>query len=170
MGRQARDLLVVGRVLRAHGIRGNVVVVALTDQPRFQPGNRVVLDDGTPLVIATSTPYKGKLLVSFGGVSDRTAAEALRHRSICITREDVGDPPEGAVWAADLEGLPVLTPEGTAIGTVVMVEPNPAHDLLVVRDESDREFHVPMVREFVDPVVPGMAHVTIRPIPGLLPG
>lgn len=163
-------MLVVGRVLRAHGIRGNLVVVPLTDQPRFQPGNSVVLDDGTPLVISTSVPYKGKLLVSFEEVSDRTAAEALRHRSICIPREIIGDPPDGAVWAADLEGLPVLTPEGRAIGTVVMVEPNPAHDLLVVRDESGREFQVPMVREFVDPIESGMDHVTIHPIPGLLPG
>jgi 16S rRNA processing protein RimM len=141
----------------------------LTDQPRFQPGKRVVLDDGTPLVVSSSTPYKGRLLVSFEEIADRTAAERLRHRSIGISREEIGEPPEGAVWAADLEGLPVLTADGAAVGTVVMVEPNPAHDLLVVRDASDREFHVPMVSEFVDPVEPGVDHVTIHPIPGLLP-
>lgn len=163
------DALVVGRVVRAHGIHGSVIVSALTDQPRFEVGRTVLLDDGTELEIRHATPYKGKLLVAFTGVSDRSGAEALRRRTLLIRREDAGEPPVGSVWAVDLEGLPVRRPDGTQLGVVAAVLPNPAHDILVVRDPEDREFQIPMVSAFLDPLTPGATEIVARPIPGLVP-
>jgi 16S rRNA processing protein RimM len=152
-------------------VHGLVVVASLTDQPeRFTPG--AVLYAGPQRVrlsVRSVRPYKGKLLVGFEEVRDRDAAEALRRADLAISAADVGPPPEGAVWARDIEGLPVFDAEGNELGRVVAVAANPAHDLLIVTDPAGQEFIVPMVSAFVDPIRPGATRVVIRPIPGLLP-
>ena len=170
-GPSARDWIVVGRVLRGHGVRGACIVAPLTDVPeRFAVGARVSVGEaGEEIEITSCAPYKGRLLVQFDAVADRTDADALRGVDLCIPAADAGPPPEGTVWAADLEGLPVRSSDGTALGTVVGVAPNPAHDILVCTDPDGREFQVPLVEAFVDELVPGMTEITIHPIPGLLP-
>lgn len=173
MAESAARHRVVGRVLRAHGVHGAVVVEQLTNQPdRFAPGTSLLVGpDLVPMTVRDAAPYKGRLLVRLAEVSDRDAAEALRRRDLAIAAEDVGEPPPGEVWAADLEGLPVVsgTPGGDVLGTVVAVLDYPAHDLLVVADPAGRDFMVPLVEEFVDAIEPGLDRVVVHPIPGLLP-
>jgi 16S rRNA processing protein RimM len=166
-----RDRVVVGRVLRGHGIRGACIVVPLTDVPeRFAVGARMAVGStGDDIEVTSCAPYKGRLLVQFDAVADRTAADALRGVDLWIAAADAGPPPEGTVWAADLEGLPVCSPDGVHYGTVTGVAPNPAHDILVCADPDGREFMVPLVAAFVDELEPGMTRVTLHPIPGLLP-
>lgn len=164
----------VGRVLRAHGVHGAVLVEQLTNQPgRFSPGARLLVGpDLVPMTVSDASPYKGRLLVRLAEVTDRGAAEMLRRQDISIAAGDVGAPPPGEVWAADLEGLPVVSgdAEGAPLGTVTAVLDNPAHDILVVADAAGREFMIPYVAEFVDEFDPGMDRIVVHPIPGLLPG
>lgn len=159
--------------MRAHGIHGALVVEPLTNQPdRFAPGVCLLVGAGrVPMTVRDSTPYKGRILLRLDGVTDRDGAESLRRQDIAIAAEDVGDPPPGEVWAADLEGLPVHTggAGGDLVGTVVAVLDNPAHDLLLVQAPNGREFLVPIVEEFVDALEPGLDRVVVHLIPGLLP-
>lgn len=171
--KRVASLRVVGRVLRAHGVHGALVVVPLTNQPdRFAAGSHLLAGpDSVPVTVVDASPYKGRLLVRFAEVSDRDSAESLRRRELCVAADDVGEPPPGEVWAVDLEGLPVVAGSagGNVVGTVVAVVDNPAHDLLVVADAEGREFMIPLVEEFVDELAPGLEQVVVHPIPGLLP-
>lgn len=164
---------VVGRVLRAHGVHGGLVVESLTNQPdRFAPGAHLLVGSGrSPMTVRESSPYKGRILLRLEELKDREAAESLRRQDIAIAAEDVGGPPPGEVWAAELEGLPVHSgvADGEQLGTVVAVLDNPAHDILVVADARGREFMVPMVEEFVDVLEPGLDRIVVHLIPGLLP-
>ncbi len=131
--------LEVGRVAKAHGLRGEVVVVPITNQPaRFDAGGSLWHDDRR-LEIATSRPHQGGHLVRFVGFDDRNTAETLRGAT--LRAEASADAPEGEVWVHEVIGAEVQDRAGHTIGRVVAVEANPAHDLLVL-DEGPL---IPMV-------------------------
>ena len=106
--------LEIGRVSKAHGLRGEVVVIPVTNQPdRFGAGTTVWLD-GEETKIATSRPNQNAFLVRFEGVNDRTAAELLRGRT--ITAPPPGDAPDGEVWVHEVIGSEVRDRAGAVIG------------------------------------------------------
>jgi 16S rRNA processing protein RimM len=121
-------LLEVGHVVRAHGLRGELVVELVTDRTeRLAPGT-VLQADARPLTVASSRPHHGRHLVTFDGVTDRTGAEALVGT---VLRAHAVDDPE-AVWVHELIGSVVREADGTERGRVVSVLANPAHDQLVL--------------------------------------
>lgn len=145
--------LEVGRVAKAHGLKGEVVVVPVTNRPdRFAAGARLWLDD-LPVTIAASRPHQGTFLVRFDGVEDRTAAERLRGR--VLTAEPPGAAPDGEVWVHEVIGAEVRDRSGRVLGRVAAVEANPAHDLLVLTGGA----LVPMV--FVVDQEPGAITVDV---------
>src|SRR5689334_18433889 len=121
--------LVVGRVVKAHGVTGEVVVEVRTDDPdaRFAPGSmlRGRPSRGGPesrFVVEAVRDHGGRLLVRLGGVADRTAAEALRGTVFLVDSEDlppIEDPDE--FYDHQLEGLRVVTTSGAAVGSVAEV-------------------------------------------------
>jgi 16S rRNA processing protein RimM len=122
--------LEVGRIGRAHGLRGEVHVVPITNRTeRFAPGSTLYIGDDAYLITSARVHQK-HWLVHFAGVDDRSAAEALRNR--VVTGDPLGDAPEGEVWVHELIGSEVRVRSGEVIGRVVAVEENPAHDLLVL--------------------------------------
>ncbi|HEV7525123.1 MAG TPA: ribosome maturation factor RimM [Acidimicrobiia bacterium] len=128
MGPGAR--LEVGRIGRAHGLRGEVVVTPVSNiADRFAKGSTLWVD-GSPLAITTSRPNQHRFVVRFEGVDDRNAAEALRGK--VVEAEPLEDAPDGELWVHELIGSEVRDRAGTALGNVVAVEANPAHDLLVL--------------------------------------
>jgi 16S rRNA processing protein RimM len=162
------DRLEVGRVVRAHGIRGEVIVEAVSNRPeRFAPGAVLFAGERT-LVVRSATPHggpnpagrpsKGRWIVGFEGVADRNQAEAMR--DLMITGEPLGALPEDEVWVHDLVGAEVVDLAGRVLGRVAAIEVNPASDLLVL----DAGGLVPMV--FV--VETGDGRVVVDPPPGLL--
>ena len=131
--------LEVGRIGRAHGLRGDVVITPVTNIPeRFAPGSTLWVD-GEPYVIASARPNQHRFVVRFEGVDDRAGADALRSR--LVEADPLGDAPEGEFWVHELIGSEVRDRSGATLGTVVAVEANPAHDLLVL----DGGALVPMV-------------------------
>jgi 16S rRNA processing protein RimM len=136
------DRLVVGRVGRAHGLRGEVAVRFTSNRPeRAEPGAVLYIDD-RELVIATSRPHQDRVLVRFEGIDDRTAAEALQGRE--LSAAPLGDDvvlDDDELWVHEIVGAEVHDRSGAAVGRVVAVEANPAHDILVL----DGGALVPMV-------------------------
>ena len=126
--RSDSPLLEVGRVGKAHGLRGEVVVALSTNRPeRVEPGSVLVTDDGE-LTVATSRPHQGRHLVRFEGVDDRSRAEALR--GVVLRAEPLDDP--DVLWVHELIGSVVVDQHGTEHGEVTSVELTPASDLLVL--------------------------------------
>jgi 16S rRNA processing protein RimM len=123
-------LLEVGRVTRAHGLAGDVVVAPISNAPsRFAPG--AVLDLRGRAVRVTRVRSQGDhIVVHFDGVDDRTAAEQLR--GAVLLGEPLGAPPEGEVWVHELIGCTAFDTHGNELGRVEAVQDNPAHDLLVL--------------------------------------
>jgi len=122
-------LLEVGRVGKAHGLRGEVHVVAVTNiAERFAAGSELVVGDRS-LVVRSSRPAGSGFVVGFDGIDDRNAAEALRGASV---RAEAVDAADDELFAHDLIGAEVRDRAGARIGSIESVQANPAHDLLVL--------------------------------------
>lgn len=168
--------LVVGRVVKAHGITGELVVDVRTDDPdeRFAVGNRLRLkpargEGGRDVVIESARPHGGRLLVRLPGVADRNAADALRGQLFVVDSGQlppIEDPDE--FYDHQLEGLAVRTVGGRAVGTVAEVLHTAAGELLSVRTPEGGEVLVPFVSAIVTSVSLGDGLVEIDPPEGLL--
>lgn len=124
------ELLEVGRITKAHGLKGEVVVHLTTDRTeRLAPGAVLHTPTGT-LTVESSRPHQNGWLVLFEGVLRREEAEDLQGTPL---RAEPLDDPE-TVWVHELIGATVLDRAGTVLGTVAAVEDNPAADLLVLED------------------------------------
>ena len=164
--------VVVGRIGRPHGIRGEVTVETRTDEPdeRFAPGAVLSVDRpaGT-LVVDRAHWHSGRLLVSFAGVSDRNQAEALRGLLLHVERDaaDVPDDPE-EFYDSSLVGCAVTLPDGTSVGVVAEVVHLPGQDLLAVRTPDERDVLVPFVAAIVPTVDIAGRRIVLTPPPGLI--
>ena len=164
----AEPTVVVGKVTKAHGLHGEVVVLVFSDNPdRFSPGSSVFLENGREMRIRACRPNGGRLLVSFEDVADRNAAEALRGITLIVPRSSLPDLPAGEYWPHQLEGCEVVTESGRPIGAIVDVIANPANDLWVAVDATGTETLVPAIREVVVEVDVAAGRVLVRDIPGL---
>ena len=168
-------LLVVGEIVRPHGIRGEVVVDVRTDEPaqRFAPGSVLVTDPGTAapggsLTVAAARPHHGRMIVAFEGVADRNVAEALRRVLLCVDSADLppnADPDE--FHDHQLVGLAAVDDAGEPLGEVVRVDHAPASDLLVLRRPDGRTALVPFVTAIVPAVDLAAGRVVITAPEGL---
>jgi 16S rRNA processing protein RimM len=160
--------VVVGKVTKAHGLRGEVVVLVFSDNPdRFEPGSSMFLENGREVRVRASRPNGGRMLVTFEGVDDRNAAEALRGLTLVVPRSFLPELPEGEFWPHQLEGCLVVTESGRTLGAISDVVANRANDLWVTVDESGAETMVPAIREVIVDVDIGAGRVLVRDIPGL---
>ena len=171
------DQVVVGRIGRPHGVRGEVTVELRTDEPERRFADGAVLDvrpaggrssGPAQLTVTGSRTHQDRLLLTFAGVGDRTAAEALRG-ALLVT--DIGgqapeDPEE--FYDHQLVGLAVVTLEGGAAGTIAEVVHTGAQDLLVVRRDGREDALVPFVTALVPEVDLAAGQVVVADRPGLL--
>ncbi|MGV9819814.1 ribosome maturation factor RimM [Nocardia xishanensis] len=169
--------LVVGRVAKSHGVRGELVVEIRTDEPdeRFAAGAtlRGRLPRSTEVrdfTVESAREHSGRLLVFLAGITDRTAADALRGTLFLVDSEDLppsDDPDE--FYDHELEGLTVQLTDGAVVGTVTDVLHSAAGELLSVRAADDgREILIPFVTAIVPTVSVADGLVVIDPPEGLL--
>ena len=178
----ARTQLRVGRLVKAHGLKGAFKLELYTDDPdgRFVPGAVFTLQ------VPESSPWHGKTVtvrefrwmnshpvVFFEDVEDRTGAESMVRAILWVDQDENPSAEEDAWYDHQLVGLTVLR-DGTDVGRVVRVDHLPAQDLLVVRThEADAEILVPFVSAIVPDVDVAAGTVTVTPPAGLfeeLPG
>jgi 16S rRNA processing protein RimM len=185
--------LIVGRIGRPHGIRGEVIVGVRTDEPDLRFAAGAVLDvecsppgpgragegagvavrDGQ-LTVASARWHSGQLLVAFAGITDRTAAGELTGTWLSVDSSQLPescDPDE--FRDHELIGLSVRTSAGDAVGVVADVL-HYGQDLLVVRQDGDQdggnvgEYLVPFVKAIVPEIDVSAGVLVIDPPPGLL--
>jgi 16S rRNA processing protein RimM len=166
--------IAIGQIARAHGLRGEVAVVVRTDEPdvRFVPGASLATEppERGPLTVAATRWHSGRLIVTFEGVRDRTAAEDLRGTVLVLDSAQIpapADPDE--FYDHQLIGLGVVTAGGERVGEVTDVLHH-GQDLLVVRrgPGAAGEALVPFVSAIVTAVDVPSGRLVIDPPPGLL--
>ncbi len=170
----ASELLVVGRIGKPQGLRGEVTVEVRTDEPeaRFAPGATLLADpeERGPLTVESARDQNGRLVVLFEGVPDRTAAEALRGTLLLVDAATLPVPDDPDVFLdVQLQGLVAELTDGTRVGTVIEVLHLPQGDVLAVRrDDGPHEVLVPFVAAMVPVVDVAGGRVVLDPPEGLL--
>jgi|SRR5579875_2200949 len=164
--------IVVGRIRRPHGIRGDVTVEVHTDDPdgRFAVGSTLATDPAErgPLTVSAARWHSGTLLLGFDQVGDRTAAEDLRGTWLVMDSAEIGptgDPDE--FYDHELIGLAAVTVGGEPVGVVTEVRHH-GQDLLVIESPADPELLIPFVAAIVPEVDVAKGRLVIDPPPGLL--
>ncbi|MDA8261281.1 MAG: ribosome maturation factor RimM [Actinomycetota bacterium] len=128
MTERSEELLEVGRVQRAHGIRGELLMNFTTNRSeRWEEGAHLMIA-GEWRIVSSSRPHQAKILVQLEGLHDRTAAERLVGQIVYAA--GIEDPE--ALWVDELIGSMVVGQDGIERGVVTEVLENPASDLLVL--------------------------------------
>ena len=151
--------LLVGRVTRPHGVRGELAVEVRTDDPELRLAAGAVLETepaaAGPLTVAGARWHSGRLLVRFADVDDRTTAESLRGTLLLVDSADLEDPADADSYRDyQLVGLTVVQPDGAVVGSVTDVLHH-GQDLLVVTGSGPRtgaEILIPFVAAIVTEV------------------
>lgn len=173
--RDPRTQLRVGRLVKAHGLKGALKLELYTDDPdgRFAPGSTFTLQvpesspwHGKPLTVREFRWMNSHPVAFFEGVDDRTAAESLVRAILWVDQDATTAPAEDDAWYDhQLTGLEVVR-DGDVIGRVVRVDHLPAQDLLVVKC-GEQEVLVPFVQAIVPEVDIAGGRVVVTPPPGL---
>jgi 16S rRNA processing protein RimM len=162
--------LAIGKVVRAHGIRGEISVAVLTDFPeRFENTEWVYLgneSEAAPYRIEKSRWHKDNVLLTLTGITDRTEAERLRGQYVQVPIEDATPLPEGSYYLYQLIGLEVITTENQLLGTITEVLETGANDVYVV--QGDKEILIPAVADVIKAVDLEKGQVIVQLIEGLI--
>jgi 16S rRNA processing protein RimM len=168
------DDVVVARIGKPHGLRGEVTVQLHTDDPasRFAVGavldTRAAPGSGVPrtLTVRSTRVHQGTWLLGFEEIPDRDGAESLRGTRLVAPAQPADDS-EG--WYEDeLVGLAVVDRSGSRLGAVIGLDVGPAQDLLVVRLDTGADAYLPFVEAIVPEVDVEGGRVVVDPPDGLL--
>ena len=169
MDRGLPDLVVVGRVIRPHGLTGEVVVEVASDvAERFDPGSALRLGPrGRRVEVATARPFGDRLLVRFEGFADRTAVEGLRGLELTVDRDEVPAAPAGSFYHFELLDCTCHDAREGELGTVIGLHEDGGGTLLEVGD-GERKLLVPFVQSFVVRVDIAARRIELDLPPGLV--
>jgi 16S rRNA processing protein RimM len=152
------ELIRVGEIARAHGLRGDIVITPEADDAdRFAPGRRLWIEG----------PDGPGPIVRFAGVETRTAAEGMAGREVRVAPADLPPLPDGRYYHHELVGCEVVTVDGVAIGIVVGVSGAAGASLLVV-DGASGETLVPLAERICVSVDPAAGRIVVDPPEGLI--
>ena len=164
--------LAVGRVVKAHGVRGEISVAVLTDFPeRFNSlewlylGNEL---EAEPYRLEKYRWHKKNILVTLEGVADRNQAEQLRGQLVQVPIEDAVPLPEGSYYLYQLVGLQVVTGDGQPLGIVSDILETNANDVYVVNREGHKEILLPAVEDVVKSIDLERRQIIVELIDGLI--
>lgn len=133
-------LVAVGKVVRAHGLKGGLIVRPASDGSDLLLGvDALILSQGErrrEVAVLEAKPHGRQVLLLVAGIADRNASEAAVGAELLVERDAFPAAGENAYWALDLIGLPVVSPAGEPLGEVVDVESSPVQDWLVVKRDG----------------------------------
>ncbi len=161
--------MAVGRIVGAHGIRGEIKVKQLTDFPeRFAPGSRLYVgEEAFQREVIASRPHRGMLLVKLSGLSDRNAVEHLRGKYLFIDREEAMELEEDAYYEDELVGLTVETMEGELLGELMEIMWTGANEVYIVQGPRG-ETLIPAIAQVVQEVDLEAGVMRVKLLPGLV--
>ena len=188
MADQAPPLfLLIGRVAKAHGIRGEILADLYADSPeilsevrnlylRLEPTGAAPAEDSTTVQpgqrerVHAWREHKDRAILSLKGLRDRNGAEALRGATIWVRADELPEPEVDEVFLYQLEGLEVFGTDGRRIGVIedIMDTGRDGQEVWIIRGEGGEEILFPAEPEFVTELDPDTGRVVIDPPLGLL--
>ncbi len=163
--------LAVGRVVRAHGLRGEVSVTLLTDFPeRFETTEWVYLGnefEATPYRLEKYRWHQDNVLLTLAGVADRNAAEQLKGQFVQVPIEEAVPLPDGSYYLYQLIGLRVESTEGEFLGAITDVLETGANNVYVVQQEN-REILLPAIPDVIKTIDMTQGSMVVQLIEGLI--
>jgi len=163
------EFLVVGKLRRPHGIRGEIILEVLTDFPeRLHRGLVVYVGpQHQPLRLRSLRQIEGGLLIAFQGYADREAAGELRNQLVMVRADDRPPLEEGEYYHHQIMGLRVVNEGGQFLGQVVEILETGANDVLVIRPEQGQELLLPMLESTILSVNLDRGELQVHLLPGL---
>jgi 16S rRNA processing protein RimM len=149
-----RERVLLGAVIAAHGIKGEVKVKTFTEAPEnLDAYGALTTDDGRRLEVASLRPTKGdEALAQFAGISDRNAAESLKGQGLYVPRAALPEPEPGEFYLTDLIDLNAEAEDGAVLGRVKAVHNFGAGDVIEIARADGGSEYVP----FTDEAVPAV--------------
>ena len=168
------DYLIVGRITKPFGLKGEVKVLPITDDPgRYHKLSAVYIESGgsyRKLTIETTRVNGRRVVLKFSGCGSVEDAELLRDELLYVTRKNAVKIPKGSYYYYDILGSTVTTLEGEVVGEVYDIQNAGSCDVYFVRstDKKSREFIIPALKDVVKKIDVGEKKIVIEALEGLL--
>jgi 16S rRNA processing protein RimM len=171
LGKSEPAFLVVGKLRRAHGVHGEMVLEVLTDFPeRLRKGKQVYLGEQRQvLTIRGKRNHAEGMLIAFDGYDTPESVAAIRNQWVYVRSREVPTLDTQEYYHHQMIGLRVVSEEGRLIGSVEDILETGAHDILLVRSPTGAEVLIPTVEAFVTNIDLEQSVISVRTIPGLEP-
>jgi 16S rRNA processing protein RimM len=162
--------LVIGKIRRPHGVRGDVLMEVISDFPeRIQPGVTVYVgEDAQPQQITSRRTHKDGLILHFAAYSTAEAVGVLRNAYVFVRADDRPALETGEFYHHQLLGLAVYTDQGEELGRIVEILETGANDVFGVQNEEGKKVYIPYIDEFVTAIDLEQGKITVHLIPGLI--
>jgi len=166
-------MVTIGKVVRVHGVRGEVKVRSYSDVPRRFEELKLVTVAGPAegpclLTVRDSRKAADGYLLAFEGIGSPEAAASLVGSLLQIPQERLAPLPDGRYYECDLQGMEVWTDDGTALGVIVDVLTTKSNAIFVVRGSRDVEHLIPGAKEIIREVDVAGRRMIVRRVEGLL--
>ncbi|SRR6266702_1144115 len=163
------DVVAVGSITRAHGVHGEVTVLPLTQvAERFEPGSRLLAGpEHRLLTVSASRPHRGRRLVRFEEIPDRSQAEALRGLYLFVRTDEVPALPADEYWPHQLVGCAVATDVGRNLGRIREVIRGTANDVWVASADGEDDVLIPALKDVIRSVDLEQRRIVVAEVPGL---
>ena len=144
------NLIAVARISSAHGVRGEVKLLPLTDFPqRFESTKYLLLADGTKLMMESARVHKGMVLAKIRGFDTPEVWLDYRQKELYVTEDDLMPLPAGQYYIYQMIGLAVFDEQGTLLGELSDVLQTGSNDVYAVKLTDGKELLVPAIESFV---------------------
>ncbi len=169
--RRPPEFLDVGRIVRPHGLRGELVLQAFSELVQIlEPSTEIFLgSEHVPMIVSAIRTHHSRYLLSIEGCEDRNEAEQLRGEVVHIRFEQAKPLQEGVYYHWQILDLPVFTSEGDLLGKVVEILETGANDIYVVKDEQGGEILLPAIEDVILKVDLERSRMIVDVPQGLLP-
>ncbi len=157
--------LIVGRLLRPHGVQGEIRMEVLTDFPeRLRKGRRIYLSpEHRPFTLEGVRTADQALLIRLEGIGDRNDAELLRGQEVSIEASRLPELPEDEYYYHQLIGMLVVDEEGKELGTLEQILETGANDVYVIKSQTGAELLLPAIEDVILQVDVANRLMTVRP-------
>lgn len=169
-----KQMISVGKILKTHGIKGELKVLPLTDDPdkRFQPGSTFYIKTNeeklTEYTIEKSKPYKkNTILLKFLNVDSIDDAENLSGTYLTIPEKEIAPLEEGRFYIFQIVGLRVYEENGEYLGKIIEVQQTGSNDVYIIKKDSGKELLIPALKEVVKKVDLDNKTMIVHLLPGL---
>lgn len=165
------EFLVIGRLGRTHGVKGEILMTVLTDFPeRIVPGAKVFIGpDHKEAIIKSCRAINQGLLIAFKGYPNPEKTSEFRNQFIQILTSDRHPLPDGEFYYHQLLGLAVITESGQVLGSLVEILETGANDVYVIQTQDNREILLPAIEQVILGIDLEKQTILVRLMPGLIP-